>query len=434
MILALTGGRVIDGSGKDPLERASILVEDGKILAVTADEKFGADVVALDISGSTVMPGIIDTHVHFGWWFQWLIDRQQASLSYLMAETALNMRSLLETGVTSARDMGGLESGFCAAQADGIIPGPRTRTVCTIIQSSNGLTDLMPGVGGTITPQGLTSFLPGLPSPWADGVDAVRAKVREVLRFGADDVKCAQTPVPWTNPKLRPDRPLFTQEELDALVDEAHRAGVQVCCHVFGYEDTEATLSAIRAGVDLIDHGPLLDDECIDEMVDRGTWYCPMFSITDFHRARNPNLKVRPIAEKVYKQTGISFRKAVEAGVRVCMGTDQGAETGWHGPEMVHMVENGMKPMEVIVASTRAAAEALRMDHIVGTLLPGKEADLLVVAGDPLTDMRLLGDPRNLDLVMQAGRPVSGRLQAKFPCEPPRNLNFLPIPPTLRGW
>jgi imidazolonepropionase-like amidohydrolase len=411
-----------------------VLIEGSKIVEVGQRIQLGGDVKVFDVSGKTLMPGLIDTHVHFSAWFQWLISQQQAPLSYLMAKTLLNLRRTLETGITTARDLGGLEAGFVDAQADGLIPGPRLQTALVIIQATNGLTDIMPGVGGTITPQGLTAFLPGLPSPWADGVPGVRAKVREVLRFGAQVIKVANSGVPWSKTYLRPDRPLFTPEEMEAIVDEAHRAGAKVCCHVAGYEDTQSTLEAIRAGVDLIDHGSLLDNECIEEMVRRGVWYCPMFSIMEFHATRNPDLPVRPIAARAYELTKESFRKAVKAGVRVCMGTDHGAETGWQSNEMATMVENGMTPMQSIVASTLAAAECLGMEKRVGSIEAGKEADLLVVDGDPLEDLRKLADPKYLTLVMQAGKAVSGPMTGQFPYQVPENLNLLPVRPVKRSW
>jgi imidazolonepropionase-like amidohydrolase len=434
MTIALVGGKIIDGTGREPLENGTVVVDGTKIVEVSEKSRFGSDVQVLDVSGKTVMPGLVDTHVHFSYWFQWLISSQAKALTYWMSRAAMSMRLFLQTGVTTARDMGGLEVGFAEAQADGLIPGPRTHTALVIIQATNGLTDNMPGIGGTITPQGLKAFLPGLPSPWADGESDVRAKVREVLRYGADVIKCANSPTPWTTPKLLPDRPLFTRAELDALVDEAHRAGVQVCCHVVGYESTESTLDAIRAGVDLIDHGSLLDDECVTEMAERGVYYCPMFSIMDFHRQRNPDPMVRPIAEKVYQLTRASFRRAVEAGVPICMGTDQAVESGWQGLELRCMVENGLTPMEALVVSTKQAAEAMRLEHLVGTLEPGKEADLLVLEGDPLDDMRVLSDVKNLLLVMQAGKAISGPLTQQVAYTPPENVSFLSARPTKRPW
>jgi imidazolonepropionase-like amidohydrolase len=435
MTIALIGGTVIDGTGTDPQPGTTIVIEDTKIIELSRKTEFDRDVDVFDVPGKFIIPGIIDTHVHFSYWFQWLISEQKSPLSYMMCETALQMKRSLDSGVTTARDLGGMEVGFVDAQVHGVIPGPRMQTSCVIIQATNGLTDIMPGVGGAITPQGLTAFLPGLPSPWADGEDAVRAKVRECLRYGAHVIKIANSSVPWAKPHLNPDRALFTKRELEAAVDEAHRAGVKVCCHVVGYENTESTLDAIRAGVDLIDHGSLLDDECIEEMAKRNTWYCPMFSILDFHRARNPDPVANTVGKRCFDLTVESFQKAIKAGVRICMGTDAGAETGWQAHEMAIMAECGMTPMDVMVSSTKRGAEAMGLDHMVGTLEIGKEADLLVIDGNPLKDYRLLGKLENLILVMQAGKPVSGPLAYQFPYQVPDHLQFVnTVQPIKRSW
>ena len=434
MSFALIGGRLIDGTGAEPVPEATIIVDDGTIVEITKKTDLGGDVDVYDISGKTIMPGIVDAHMHFGTWFQWIITQQHAYLSYLMCKTVMDLRRTLETGVTTVRDLGGLERGFVDAQAHGIIPGPRLQTGCVIIQPTNGLTDLMPGVGGTITPQGLTSFLPGLPSPWADGPWAVRAKVRETLRYGAQVIKLANASVPWQNPVLDPDRPMFTAEEIEAAVDEAHRGGVRVCCHSITMRNSEAALVAVKAGADLIDHGTYLDDECIGEMSERKTWLSPMFSIMDYHRSRNPDPAVRPIAQECFELTADTFRRAVKAGVPIAMGTDGGGESGWQANEMAWMVENGMTPMQSLVASTLGSAESMGLEEMVGSVEVGKEADLLVINGDPLEDLRMLGNPANMELVMQGGKAVSGPLSQQFPYEVPEHMTFFPPRPAKRPW
>ena len=191
---------------------------------------------------------------------------------------------------------------------------------------------------------------------------------------------------------------------------------------------------AIKSGVDLIDHGVYLDDDCIAEMAKRKTWFCPMFAIMDFHRFRNPEPRVNSMAQECIELTADSFRRAVKAGVPVAMGTDGGLETGWQPSEMANMVEFGMTPMQSLEASTLKAAEALGLDHLVGSLEVDKQADLLVVDGDPLSDFRMLEDTRNLTLVMQGGKPAAGPLASQFPFEPPEQLTFFPPRPTKRPW
>lgn len=425
MKIALLGGMIIDGNGGAPVPNGTVVIEGSKIVDVGQQRDFGPEVMEIDVSGKVVMPGLIDTHLHFGAWSQWLVSCQNRTLSYLMAMTVRHMRQALESGVTTARDFGGLEVGMCEAQAEGLIAGPRLQTAIVIIQPTNGLLDIRSGLVPSITAQGLAAFLPGLPTPWADGPDAVRSKVREALRLGADFIKLANTAVQHGNPKLDVDRPLFTRAELEAAVDEAHRAGVMVTCHVMNLKRPDALMDAIRAGVDLIDHGSYLDDDCIEEMVKRGTWYCPMFSVVDYHRSRHPNKEYRKKAAITYETTAKSFQKAVKAGVRICMGTDQCYESGWQGFEMRNMVENGYTPMETILASTKRAAESMRLDDLVGTLEAGKEADLLVLDADPLADINVFSDPSHLLLVMQAGKPVSGPLARLWPYRPSENLDLM---------
>ena len=424
MEIVLTGGTLIDGTGTEPKPNTTIVIEGSKVAEISSKVRLKGESDFHDVSGKFIMPGIIDTHVHYMPWMQWLISKQAYSLSYLFARGIAGMKGLLERGVTSARDMGGLEIGICQAQEEGLIPGPRTKIVCVIIQATNGLLDLLPGAGGAITPQGISTFLPGLPSPWADGPDNCRKKVREALRYGAHFIKMANTAAAWHQPHLRPDRPLFTQVEVEAIVDEAHRAGTEVCCHVCGYISTQAVREALKGGVDLIDHGVFLDDECIELMVERNVWFSPMFSVMKWHLEKNPLPYAREVAKRSLDLTIESFEKAVKAGVRICMGTDHAYEIGWHGDEIKAMVDYGMTPMQAIVSSTKLASEALRMDDLVGTLEVGKEADLLVVDRDPLKEPVILADPKNLSLVMQAGRPCAGPMASQFKYEaPPRIMN-----------
>lgn len=420
MTYAFTGGILIDGTGSDARPATTVVVEGNKIVEITEKTSFDKGVTVFDISGKTVMPGIIDTHVHFMPWIQWMINKQNHTVTYHISRGIAGMRGLLERGVTTARDMGGLEIGICQAQAEGLIAGPRTKTVCVIIQSTSSLN--IPGVGGAISPQGLMAKMPGLPIPFCDGPDECRAKVREALRSGAHYIKMANTSVPWNEPHLRPDRPHFTVKEICAITDEAHRAGTEVCCHVCSFESSQAVLEALEGGVDLIDHGILLDDACISEMASRKTWFSPMFSVMNWHREKNPNAYARKIAEECFQITRESFQKALEAGVRICMGTDHAYEIGWHGDEIRMMAEFGMTPIQAIACSTGLAAEALNMQDQVGTIQVGKEADLLVVDGNPLVNIDFLSDPKYLDLVMQAGKPCAGPMTSEFPYQIPDRI------------
>ncbi|MBN1318883.1 MAG: amidohydrolase family protein, partial [Anaerolineales bacterium] len=258
---------------------------------------------------------------------------------------------------------------------------------------------------------------PGVPFTWADGPDAVRAKVREVLRYGAHFVKAFNATVPWHKPHLKTNRALYTRAELDALVDEANRAGVPTEIHCFG---EEAMLDATQAGADCITHGFPMTERVADEMAERGAWWVPTLMIIFFHANMNPDPLAKKMATEMWEeQVPRAFELAKEKGVRIAMGTDAGYGADLLGKELGLMVQAGLTPAEAIQVSTKNASELLRMDDLVGTLEPGKEADLLVVDGDPLEDIGLLAQIDKLALVMQAGKPISGALTRELPLEYP---------------
>jgi imidazolonepropionase-like amidohydrolase len=331
-----------------------------------------------------------------------LISHQDKSLMLLAAETVAALRTTLEAGCTTARDLGGLESGFREAVARGLIAGPRLQCSLVIVSPTNGIVD-------PTTAQGLASpLLPGLPAPGCNGPYEARAKVREVLRQGADVIKIASTGG-VSSPKVDPRRQLFTREEVEAIVDEAHMAGVTVTCHALG---GPGLLMAVRAGVDCIEHGGWLDEETVDEMAKRGTWYVPTFAVYRWHGTIGPDFKqvrARGMREDHLK----SFARARKAGVRIAMGTDIGGYGyGDTALELELLVEAGLSPAEAIEVSTRRSSECLRIEREVGTLERGKQADLLVVDGDPLHDISMLRKRESLALVMKGGVRYAGTLKA----------------------
>ncbi len=413
MITALTNGVLIDGRGGPPRPGMTIVVDGKRIADVGQSLEFGPDVRVVDLVGKTVLPGLIDCHEHFGSWFQWLISQQRKSLMYLACQTVHVLESALREGCTTARDMGGLEVGFRDAVRDGLILGPTLQTALVIIQPTNGLTDSFADFASAVSAQGLYAGAPGIPSPWCDGVDACRAKVREVLRRGADVIKLANDGVP--QPNRREDRALFTQDELDALVDEAHRAGVPVGVHAH-YPQT--VMMCLRAGVDSIEEACFLDEACVEAMVDAGTWYVPCMSNPRWWLARSDDEEERAAIQKEVDGSARSFALARQAGVRIALGVDMPAEPSTVVRELEWMVAAGMSAMEALVAGTASAAQLLGLDDSVGTLVAGRQADLLVVDGDPLADVGILRDPERLVLVMKGGAAVAGSLSALLPTSP----------------
>jgi imidazolonepropionase-like amidohydrolase len=405
MRTALVGGVLIDGTGSSPRRDCTVVIEGSKIVEVNQQRAFPPDARVVDLAGGTVMPGLIDCHIHFAHWGMNLIGNQGQSLMLLAAETVAALRTTLEAGCTTARDLGGLDAGFREAVARGLIPGPRLQCSLVIVSPTNGIVD-------STTAQGLASpVVPGMPRPECNGPHDARAKVREVLRQGADVIKIA-TSGGVSSPRIDPRRPIFTREEVETIVDEAHMAGVPVCCHALG---GPGLLMAIRAGVDTIEHGGWLDDECVAEMTRRGTWYVPTFSVYRWHGTLGPAFKQRR-AQAMRQHHLESFARALRAGVRIAMGTDAGGYGyGDTGLELELLVEAGMTPAQAIEASTRRAAECLGLERAVGTLEAGKEADLLVLDADPLGDIGVLREPKHRALVMKAGVPVAGPLLSAFP-------------------
>ena len=402
MVTALVGGTLIDGNGGPARRDTTVIVDGCTIREVSQQREFGADVRVLDITGKTVMPGLIDCHAHFAHWGMSLISYQHKSLMLLAAETVAALRTTLEAGCTTARDLGGRDGGFRDAVQQGLIPGPRLQCSLIVVSPTNGIVD-------PTTAQGLPSpNVPGLPAPGCNGPYEARAKVREVLRAGADVIKIATTGG-VSSPKVDPRRQLFTQEEVEAIVDEAHMAGVSVTCHALG---GPGLLMAVRAGVDCIEHGGWLDDEVVAEMAQRGTWYVPTFAVYRWHGTIGPAFK-QSRAQGMRQEHLKSFARARAAGVRIAMGTDIGGYGyGDTALELELLVEAGMTPAEAVETSTRRSAECMRIDGEVGTITVGKRADLLVVDGDPLTDITMLRRRESLALVMQNGVAAAGKLRA----------------------
>jgi imidazolonepropionase-like amidohydrolase len=406
---ALVNARLIDGSGAPARDRSMVVIEGERIVEAGPEGPVASTVEVLDLGGATVMPGLIDCHMHHAPWAQSLVSHPER-LGLLVARTVAALKTTVEAGVTAARDLGGLEQGFVEAVDQGIIPGPRLQNSLIIVSPTNSLMDKHPVSGGGITARGRFETMPGLPTPWADGPVAARAKVREVLRMGADVIKVAMTGS-MTFPTRRPHRPLFTQEELAAIVDEAHLEGVPVCCHAHG---DPGALMAVRAGVDTLEHGTFLSEECALEMASRGTWYVPTMCISKWHSTLSSDAVRAHTAEmpSIHQE---SVARAARLGVRIAAGTDSNDRHGYgrSGMELGLLVGAGLTESEAISIATDQSSRCLGMEKDIGTVEPGKLADLLVLDGDPLHDIRVLQDPARRRLVLKGGQVMAGALPAQ---------------------
>ena len=379
------GGTVVDGTGAAPAP-GDVVVEDGRIVDVGVD--LDGD-EAVDCEGRAVLPGLFDCHVHVMSSGPDLLGRLQTPFSYRFYEAERNLRATLETGITSVRDAGGADLGVKKAVADGLIAGPRMQVAIIMLSQTGGHGDgWMPcGTSITLEPH------PGRPSSIVDGPDEMRRRVREIIRAGADVIKVA-TSGGVLSPRDDPRHGHFRDGELAVLAEEAAAAGLAVMAHA---QATEGIKSAVRAGFRSIEHGIYLDDEAIGMMLERGTWLVPtLVAPRAVLEAADAGASLTTAA--IEKARGVieahndSFRRAVDAGVQVAMGTDSGV--GPHGTnlrELGLMTElSAMTPIEAWVATTSAAARLLGVDDRLGTLEPGKEADVVVIDGDP-TDLEKLG-------------------------------------------
>ena len=401
MPTAIRCGTLIDGTGAEPVRGASLVFDGDTITAINKDGAVppGADVI--DAEHLTVMPGMIDCHVHLGsstWGVQ---ERLLMPFSLIIGHALNHARVTLEAGFTSVRDAAGTPRGVKMAIDQGMFPGPRLRIAVSALSQTGGH-------GDTTRPNGANIRASSeLPFTVVDGVEGARKASREVLRAGADQIK-VHTSGGVMSPNDEPGATGFSPDEIAAIVYEARAAGKTVMAHA---QATQGIANAVLGGIHSIEHGIYLDEEVIDEMKRRGTFLvatlvAPLWVI---RRAEKDPASIPPYAlrkaREVVAAHQASFRMAVEKGVRIAMGTDTGV--GPHGSnaeELERMVEGGMTPMQAIVATTRSAAECARIAHLTGTLEVGKRADVLGVDGQPLDDIRVLQNKDKLALIMRDGR------------------------------
>ncbi|GEN50286.1 metal-dependent hydrolase family protein [Alkalibacterium pelagium] len=403
---AINNGRLIDGLGGQPVRDGLVVFEGNTLIYAGEAEGYTltGDETIVDAGGGTILPGLIDTHVHVMMEFEGVQKRLETPFSYRFYQAAQYMRKTLDAGITSVRDALGADLGVKKAVEEGLIAGPRLQLSINALTITGGHGDGYTTSGQTV--ELLQANYPGMPDGRADGVEEVRKKVREMLRAGAEVIK-----VHATGGVLSPtDHPEFTQfslEELKVIVEEARfRKGVRVMAHAQGAEGIK---QAVRAGIHSIEHGIFLDDEAIDLMKENGAFLVPTLlapvSVLELaEESGMPDSAVEKSKEviEIHKE---SVTKAHKAGVKIAMGTDAGVMPhGLNLRELELMTDVGMTPMEAIVATTKTAAECLGWEDKVGTLEKGKLADIVIVKGDPLEDIASLADTDTIQYVVKDGK------------------------------
>ena len=371
-----TGGLLFDGTGAAPAP-ADVVVSEGCIVDVGTGLDGDTQV---DCTGRTLLPGLFDCHVHLTLNGIGLLGALQKPFSYQFYEAAVNLRRTLEAGITTVRDAAGADLGIKQAVEDGLLTGPR-------VQISIGLITQTGGHGDPWMPSGQCAGLavphPGRPPALADGPDEMRRTARTLLRAGAEVLKVCTTGG-VLSPRDDPRHSQFTPAELDILVTEATAQGRYVMAHAQGADGIK---NAVRAGIRSIEHGIHLDDEAIDLMLQHDTWLVPtLIAPVSVIRAAESGIEIPEAmlrkAKEVTEAHATSVRRAAEAGVRIAMGTDSGI--GPHGTnldELPLMQACGMTPGEVLAATTSSAARLLGYDDL-GTVEPGRRADLVLVEGN----------------------------------------------------
>ncbi|WP_188456794.1 metal-dependent hydrolase family protein [Virgibacillus oceani] len=401
----IKNGIVIDGNGGTPRKNAVVVVENNRIEYAGAESDYTStgEEQVIDAQGGTILPGIIDSHVHMMMEFSPIAARLETPFSFMYYQAAKYLKSTLHAGITSVRDALGTDLGVKKAVEEGLIAGPRLQLSINALTITGGHGDGYTVSGNTVDL--LPSGYPGMPNGKCDGVNEVRKKTREMLRAGAEVIKVHAT----GGVLSATDHPEFTQfslEELKAIVEEGRfRKGVKVMAHAQGAEGIK---NAVKAGIHSIEHGIFLDDEAIELMLKNGTFLVPtlLAPVAVLETAKETGMPDTAVqqSKEVIEQHKASIAKAYKAGVKIAMGTDAGVmKHGTNLRELGLMADIGMTPMETIVASTKTAAECLGWDDRVGTLEEGKLADIIVVKGNPLENIYSLSDNNNVQIVMKNG-------------------------------
>ena len=411
MFVAITNGTVIDGSGGDPQRGLTLLVERERISRIGRDVAIPRDATIIDARGGCILPGLIDCHVHLTMEYPNVARYLVTSPSLRLLEAIPRMRATLDAGITTVRDAAGAPAGLKHAVERGIVTGPRMQVAVSMITQTGGHGDGYYPCCLDIGLFGIRFY--DVPRGVSDGVEEVRKATREILRAGADWIKLATTGGVLSTADS-PKASQLTVEEIATAVYEAEAQDKRCMAHAQG---TQGIKNALLAGIASIEHGVYLTDELIEMMLERQVYLVPTLvaplAVVEFGK-EHPDILPPMMAEKAISVVDAhqqSFRRAVEAGVKVAMGTDSGVgKHGENGRELQLMVENGMTPMQAIVASTSSAARLLRLDNQLGTLEEGKLADVLIVDGNVLDDIRCIADPRNVKLVLKGGSEVKNTL------------------------
>lgn len=395
MLKVISGGTIIGGAGGEPIENGVLIIDGTRIHQVGSAEEIPIppDGEFIDAKGRYLIPGLIDTHIHLD--LHGMADTFQENLveeKLRALRAAVEMEDTLRAGFTTVRNVGsvnGIDFAVKAGIEAGYAKGPRILTSGRII---------------TMTCSG-TEYFAGMYRP-ADGVDDCRRAAREQLASGADCLKVMATGAVM-NPGGVPGAPQLDVDEMKAVVDEGWKLGRHTAAHAHG---ARGIVNAVKAGCRTIEHGTMADREAIEAMAEAGAYLVPTMSLHNLfeeHVDRIPQFMIEKSRDmqEAYMEV---VAEAIKAGVQLAMGTDAGTNYNYHGKnarEIVFYVRSGlMSPRRALTTATHNAAQAIMMDHLVGSLEPGRLADLVVLNQNPLENISSLMDPGNVAMVLKDGQ------------------------------
>ena len=404
--VAIKAVRLFDPRSESLLRDQVVLIQGDRVVEAGPSERVRIPPVAqvIDLGQATVLPGLIDAHTHLfltgesaGRYDEQLLKE---SWQFRTIEAIVNAKKDLDAGFTTMRDLeteGAMYSDVDVRNAidRGLIPGPRLQVATRALSTTGGYS--LEGYSPEVS---VPSGAQIVDSPWA-----ARQAVREQIKYGADVIKIYSTHrFHFTRDGRLESTPTFTLEEIQAIVDEAHREGVKVACHAYGGQGLH---NCLDAGVDSIEHGLDLDDAAIEKMLRKGIYYVPTLYAYEFE----PQEDLRATGGKTSRARihEASFRHALARGVKIAFGTDVGPfPHGTQAKEFEYLVRFGMTPAQALRAATLTAAELMGWQDRIGTLEKGKFADLVAVSGDPLRD---ISEVDRVKFVMKGGQVVRNELK-----------------------